>query len=695
MILQNRSHGKSHTVTLVYPNKSYGDYGNNISKLSRTVTLAPESTEAVSLLQPPLPSQGDNSIHVEVDDGHEGEIHAPNSNNHCNTYSRGSGMSATVFISRSLDDNAVEHLFHANQGAFTAAMAVGPPDASGPGAQTTSWMPDSRRYGETNWLELDYPKPQIVDKIFVYQTQSQKLTCKINLIGVEGTNVAVVPRASGKMTPNGSTGWITEFDIAATNGPVKNVRLNFGKAPPYTIAIDAVQISGPSDAQWASDARASSDNSAMASSYSTSPGSGDTVESMRSESAISDWSESWLAYTPFDCIVLAGTDIGSMSPAVLGAIENYLHAGGTIVLFDTADLPAAWHPWQINKLSDGTEYHVGFGRCFTFVSENPAALDRGTSQTLRTAVRDSAAYWQSLPQDNNAAEGALPVHGNLRIPTHGIILIMLAFVVIIGPVNIIFLSRKKRRIWMLWTIPAISFVTTLLVFVYSLLSEGITPDIRISGLTLLDQVSHHAATYGGTAFYCPLTPSKGLQFDYETEATPLVSLGYNSGSSREVDWSQSQHFERGWVSARIPSYFHLRKAETARERIELSNENGTWQIVNGLGAPIKSLWLADANMNLYEVSNVAAGQKTGLVPSKPTHSLEKTGPDGLKRDLGFSAINADTLTSNVQGYLKPNTYIAVLDGNPFIEDALTSSPNMKHTKISSVVFGILDPSENK
>ena len=129
--LQNRSHGKSHTVTLIYPNKAYGGFGNNISQLSRTVTLAPESSQVVSLLQPPLPSQGDSSIRVEVDDGHEGEIRAPNANNHCSYYSRrGGGQSGTVFISRSLDDNAVEHLFHANQGSFTAGMAIGAPDAS-------------------------------------------------------------------------------------------------------------------------------------------------------------------------------------------------------------------------------------------------------------------------------------------------------------------------------------------------------------------------------------------------------------------------------------------------------------------------------------------------------------------------------------------------------------------------------------
>ena len=70
----------------------------------------------------------------------------------------------------------------------------------------------------------------------------------------------------------------------------------------------------------------------------------------------------------------------------------------------------------------------------------------------------------------------MPVIENLKVPTRGIILIMLAFIVVIGPVNMIYLSRRNRRTWMLWTIPAISLVTTLLVFVYSLVREGITPD---------------------------------------------------------------------------------------------------------------------------------------------------------------------------------------------------------------------------
>ena len=509
----------------------------------------------------------------------------------------------------------------------------------------------------------------------------------MELVGVSGTNVAKIPMASGRSTTSGP-GWTTEFLFASTSVPVKTVRLNFEKQPPYNIAIDAVEISGPTGSQWATDARASSDNSASAGSSAPGRANPDSVESLRAESPVSEWSDNWLAYSPFDAVVLNAADMSSMPPAVLGAIGDYLQAGGNVVLCGRTDLPPAWHPWRNQNLQGGVDYGIGFGRCFAFNSENPSALDPKSVQTVLGAVRDAAHYWQSLPGDSGSANSVLPIVANLKIPTRGIVIIMLAFIIVIGPVNIIYLNRRKRRTWMLWTVPTISFATTLLVFAYSLLREGITPDTRIVGLTLLDQTSHRAATIGGTAFYCPLTPSAGLHFDFETEATPLVRIGNGSGTAREVDWTQSQQFQRGWVSARVPAYFHLRKSETRRERIQIVSENGKLQIVNGLGAPIKSLWFADAHMNIYEANNVAAGQKAGLIPSKLTQQSGKTGPVGLWHDVGFAA-KSDSLSDGAGKFLMANTYIAVLDGNPFIENALGSAASLKRTKSSAVVFGTL------
>lgn len=195
--LENRSISRTHNVTLVFPNRAWNN-GNSIDRLSRTVTLAPGARAIVPLLQPPLPANGDNSIRVEVDNREAGTVRAPNANNHMSRYNRGGPP--VVFISRSLDSEAVERIFNANRGGFTAAMATGAPDANSRGGyQTKTWMPDTREYGKTNWLELDYTPPLAADKISIYQTMSLPTDGEILLTGVSGNQSGPVAHVGWKI----------------------------------------------------------------------------------------------------------------------------------------------------------------------------------------------------------------------------------------------------------------------------------------------------------------------------------------------------------------------------------------------------------------------------------------------------------------------------------------------------------------
>ena len=708
VVMENHSRTKTHYVTLTYPNRSYGSYGNTITRITRSAKLEPEAQVVVSLLQPPLPAQGDNQIHVEIDGRAEGETHAPNANNHMG-FGYGGNKSAVVFVSRGLDFDEVNLLMQpefistpAAGGGITnsAVNAAGEPRAFASGRKDLSqaWMPNWRLpRGTPHWLEVDYAPTQTVEKLLVHSVQAPLRSGSITLTGVSGAKLLTLPLSSASHGPNFGKGWNLEFKFPKTPEAVKTVRIDFGATPAHSIAIDGVQISGPGGDQWATNARASSEyNSSTTSPATYYPSGGrsgmENVTCLRAESAVADWSENWLAYTPFDLIALNATDLAGMSPAVLNAIGDYLQTGGNVLVFGRSDLPDAWRPTEKKPLADGVKFQAGFGCAFAVPTENPAGIDAQTIKSLRDLTRDSSVYWQNMP-DETGANNALPVVENLKIPTRGIVVIMLAFIILIGPVNLVYLSRKKKRTWMLWTIPAISFATTLLVFIYSLLREGITPDTRIAGLTVLDQAAHHASTIGATAFYCPLTPSGGLKFDYETEATPLVGLDYGPGMAREVEWSQGQHLSRGWVSARVPAHFHLRKPETRRERVQVVDENGKRQIINSLGAQIKVFWLADANGKIYRADNIPAGQKAPLLPSQ--YSLSKQlGAAGLWHDVGFtlaSGRGADLSLAGTEEYLLPNTYLAMLDGNPFIENALGAAAGANRTKASSVVFGILEP----
>ncbi|MGA2229667.1 MAG: hypothetical protein ABSH22_01965 [Tepidisphaeraceae bacterium] len=686
LTLENRSAGRTHSVTLNLPADDFDSFGNSIGRLSRTVTLAPQAHQVMGLLQPPLPTGGSGLISVEVDGRVQGNLRAPNANSHCQADYSSRIPTTTVFISRSLDYDAVCRIFNAGRGPFSAAMATGAPDATSSGTRDpNTWRPDERMFRRPNWLELDYATPQIINQISVYASESLPAAGSIVLTTDTGAPSLRIPMSSGASSSNGTEN-VTQFSLPATAATVRTVRLDFGTTPAYEIGIDAVGISGPTGSQWASDARASSTLSAAYVAGAT----GDSVEGMRSEMPTSELSTDWLAYTPFDVVVLGHGDLASLPPEASAALWNYAQAGGNLVVFGSDGVPQEWRTGPQASLQDGIAYDAGLGHFFVFKSEDPSTLDSYSMQRLRTAVNDELQYWQSLPTDMGGANSALPLVDDLKIPTRGLVFVMLVFIILIGPVNLIVLSRRKRRTWMLWTIPAISLLTTLIVFAYSLFSEGITPTIGIAGLTVLDQGAHHAATIGGEGYYCPLTPSGGLHFDSDTEATPLVNANDRSGSGREVDWTQAQDYTRGWVSARVPAFFHLRKSQTRRERLQVENKDGRLQIVNGLGAPIKSLWFADAHMNIYAAQDIPAGQTAALEALNSSPVTEGTGgPQRLLRDISFAA-HIDGLDQHAAGYLAPNTYLAVLDGNPFLENALGAAASVKRARVSAVVYGILE-----
>ena len=243
-----------------------------------------------------------------------------------------------------------------------------------------------------------------------------------------------------------------------------------------------------------------------------------------------------------------------------------------------------------------------------------------------------------------------------------------------------------------WTTPVFSFITCASVFIYSITSEGIKPYVRIEGLTLLDQSSGLASTLGLSAFYCPLTPGEGLHFSYNTEVTPIVKSNHDSRLSCTVEWTEDQHLESGWISARIPMHFMIRKSEKRRERIRIIKEtNGKFSIINGLGRDISKLWICDANGNIYSASNVSAGEKVS--PIKDNSSQAQNNNKMKFRNI-FSDRNwinsFSNLSSNPTDFLLPNTYIAVTENSLFIENGLGET---KKNKFRSTVYGIFDEKE--
>src|ERR1700722_17706863 len=147
--LENRSDQRSHVINLYYPNGDYPNFGNSITRISRTVALAADARDLVTLFQPPLPINGKASIAGDIDGERAGEIREPNANNHCQAFYDRGYLTATVLISRSLDYDAVSRVLDVSKtGSGSAYLAPSGDSVEGIRAEmaATEWSTDWLAY---------------------------------------------------------------------------------------------------------------------------------------------------------------------------------------------------------------------------------------------------------------------------------------------------------------------------------------------------------------------------------------------------------------------------------------------------------------------------------------------------------------------------------------------------------------------
>ena len=383
------------------------------------------------------------------------------------------------------------------------------------------------------------------------------------------------------------------------------------------------------------------------------PSSGTGYEIIDLGLPVSAWSVSWLGYSRYDGVVVTGDDVRLMPPDVQSALRRYVECGGALLVLGGRELPDSWGLKATTDATGFVNYDVGFGQCaVTGQADTIHITPEQWSEIVFSWLKTKTPV--STGRSVEEANRLFPVVEGLGVPVRGMFLLMLLFAVAIGPVNLIVLSRKNRRVWMLWSVPAISLMTCLAVFVYATLAEGWDRHARIEGLTLLNEKTHRATTIGWTAFYSALTPSDGLRFSYDTELTPQIGFSQIAGTPRSVDWTHDQHLVSGWMTARVPAHFMLRKSEVRRERVTVRRvSNNRLSVVNGLGADIRQFWLADKDGSVHYGKDIPAGAETEL---SLRSELRLGGTGGVNETFHFElwdpSVNMDLDAGNISPTLR-------------------------------------------
>src|SRR5262249_14507329 len=158
------------------------------------------------------------------------------------------------------------------------------------------------------------------------------------------------------------------------------------------------------------------------------------------------------------------------------------------------EVPAAWRR-HAGTRAGVTVNTVGFGRC---IVTPDAASAKWDAERWRAVFDDCARTGQPVSDNRSLSDlnRSLAPVDDLSVPRKGLLLMTFLFAVAVGPVSVWLLSRYNRRIWLLWTVPAVSLFTCMAVFGFVAISEGWQGHARATGLTVLDETEKRATTIG-------------------------------------------------------------------------------------------------------------------------------------------------------------------------------------------------------
>jgi hypothetical protein len=285
---------------------------------------------------------------------------------------------------------------------------------------------------------------------------------------------------------------------------------------------------------------------------------------------------------------------------------------GRIVAMPTGEPLAAQTPdaaWLLNELG---------GHTWMWYQRHGMSLHRANDD-----------YWNWL------------VPGIGRAPVGSFLILIAAFVVVIGPVNYFLLRRKRRLYLLLVTVPLGAALVTAALFAYALISDGLGVRVRVRSFTEIDQRAGRAVAWSRQSYYAGLAPSGGLTFPETAVVFPIehypVERQHGALAAQWLVWGDGQNLASGYINSRSTAQFLVVESGPSSRGVFVEPEAGAAAVwaTNRLAAMIDRLVVKDEQGRLLGTTQLDAGQRG---------RLEAIDPAAARREL------AQVLSGNAPAY---------------------------------------------
>ena len=386
--------------------------------------------------------------------------------------------------------------------------------------------------------------------------------------------------------------------------------------------------------------------------------------------------DDWLAFSGYDSVIMTDGDWTNIQPGGRNAILSWLRLGGQLVIYSTGSATAA---------SLGIPAETSFGT----VAIRPVSSDlKLDAPAVGKLVATNATKPQQFSQQSDFQK-SWPLQNLFGAQTFRyalFIIVLIAFGILVGPVNLFVFAKSGQRHKLFITTPIISLGASLILIALIIVQDGFGGNGMRRVLMEVRPDADANAAYLHQEQFCRTGVLTSSRFTIDTPSTfvPVAIAAsrwarYTDGSGAKGSFNLQPadgklQASGDWFQSRSEHGHVLSAVVATRGRIEKTDTPGT--CLSTFEFPIDTLFYLDEAKQWHRAEGITAGKRFTLVPVE----ISMVDPALATEINAFATRNKQFLKTATK---RPGHFIAITTQAPGID----TNPGIKWKETRTVITG--------
>ncbi|NJK91909.1 MAG: hypothetical protein HC904_08830 [Blastochloris sp.] len=339
-----------------------------------------------------------------------------------------------------------------------------------------------------------------------------------------------------------------------------------------------------------------------------------------------------------EALWLESKDWQELEPAQQEILQNWVWAGGVLYLLHTPEEGRGLSLGHWGFADEGKEpLGFGLGRVHP-ISWSQGVLDAKEAAAEMYDLLTNPAQPCSEDFEENNWRRRYDL-GKFPVPTLWIVVSVLAFVALVGPLNLWWLAARQRRHLIFISTPLLSLFTVLLLGLAILGYDGMGGTGVRSALVLLSGGQMPAVVTQEQASRCSFLLKRSFPVEEQAVLAYLPKSGEPGNRfERSVDEARGD-----WFSSRAVKAHFLKYSLPSRAGVEHGSA-GSGSLISRIPATLEVLYFLDQEGTWWKTGRLRTGESVPLQKVE-----EKEFEDWLKTSLNDTSLNLQFLAQSVAG----------------------------------------------